>query len=108
VAQRQQLGLANTGNGRAAKPDAASQHRICRAWAASGAEPDPKLRLLDVHAATGIQIRAIWPVVNAWDNQGELPIEDGQYALWHDLLKSASPSPSHSLHSSPSTVEYPQ
>jgi hypothetical protein len=114
VAQRQRLGLANSGNGRAAKPDAASQHRICRAWVASGAEPDTKLRLLDVHAATGVAIRAIWPVVNAWDRQGELPIEDGQYAIWRDLLKSASPSPSHSrslaLSPSPSpfTVEYPQ
>ena len=117
VAQRQRLGLANTGNGRAAKPDAASQHRICRAWVASDGEPDTKLRLLDVHAATGVAIRAIWPVVNAWDRQGDLPIGDGQYALWRDLLKSVSPSPSpshsrslasSSLPSSPSTVEYPQ
>lgn len=102
VAQRQQLGLANTGNGRAAKPDATSQHRICRAWVASASESDPKRRLLAVHEATGLPIRVIWPVVNAWEGQGDLPIDGGQYAHWHELLKS------HSHSFSSSTVEYPR
>ncbi len=89
VALRQQLGLTNTGNGRAAKPDAASQHRICQSWVASAGEADPKLRLLAVHEATGLPIRALWPVINAWEHQGDLPIDSGQYAQWHQLLKSA-------------------
>jgi hypothetical protein len=107
VAQRQRLGLANTGNGRAAKPDAARQHSICRAWVAAAGEVDPKRRLLAVHEATGLPIRVIWPVVNAWEGQGDLPIDGGQYAHWHGLLKSASPSHSF-FSSSSSTVEYPR
>lgn len=95
VALRQQLGLANTGNGRAAKPDAASQHRICQSWVASAREADPKRRLLAVHEATGLPIRTLWPVINAWERQGDLPIDSGQYAQWHQLLKSTPPS--HSL-----------
>ena len=53
------LGLANTGNGRAAKPDAEGQHRICKAWVDSSGEADAKLRLLGVHEATGFPVRAI-------------------------------------------------
>jgi hypothetical protein len=93
VAQRQVLGLAGTGNGRTAKPDAEGQHRICKAWVDCSGEADPKLRLLEVHAATGFPIRAIWPVVNAWEGRGELPIADGDHGRWLDLLKHANAKP---------------
>jgi len=113
VAQRQSLGLANTGNGRVAKPDADSQYRICSAWVASSGESDPKRRLLEVHEATGLPIRAIWPVVNAWEQQGELPIDEGDCAHWHDLLRLASasisqPHPQSLSSSFTSTAENPR
>ena len=93
VAQRQMLGLAKTGNGRAAKPDAESQHRICKAWVDAVGEADPKLRLLAVHAATGFPVRVIWPVVNAWEGQGELPIADDDHGRWLALLNPADAKP---------------
>ena len=88
VARRQMLGLANTGNRRAAKPDAEGQHRICKAWVGSSGEADAKLRLLAVHEATGFPVRAIWPVVRAWEGQGDLPIADGDCGRWLDLRRS--------------------
>lgn len=93
VAQRQMLGLAKTGNGRAAKPDAESQHRICKAWVEAVGESDAKLRLLEVHAATGFPVRVIWPVVNAWEGQGELPIADGDHGRWLELLRHSDAKP---------------
>ncbi|HEX7596737.1 MAG TPA: hypothetical protein VF518_00895, partial [Polyangia bacterium] len=82
-----------TGNGRTAKPDAEGQHRICKAWVDFSGEDDPKLRLLEVHAATGFPVRAIWPVVNAWEGRGELPIADGDHGRWLDLLKHTQAKP---------------
>lgn len=93
VALRQRLGLSNTGNGRTPKPDAANQRRICEAWVACAGEADVKRRLLEVHAATGLAIRAFWPVVEAWEGQGDLPIEEGDVAFWQELLKSRSSVP---------------
>ena len=98
VAQRQVLGLAGTGNGRAAKPDAEGQHRICKAWVDCSGEADPKLRLLEVHAATGFPVRAIWPVVRAWEGQGELPIAGGDHGRWLDLLQQPRAKPIQQAH----------
>lgn len=98
VAQRQVLGLAGTGNGRTAKPDAAGQHRICKAWVDGAGEADPKLRLLEVHAATGFPVRAIWPVVSAWEGRGELPIAHGDHGRWLDLLPQAPAKPIRQAH----------
>jgi len=86
VALRQRLGLAFTGSGRSPKPDAASQRRICQAWVESSGEPDMRLRLLKVHEATGMAIRALWPVVDAWEGQGDLPIGEADLELWQGLL----------------------
>ena len=120
VALRQRLGLSFTGSGRSPKLDAASQRRICQAWVESSDEPDTKLRLLKVHEVTGMAIRAIWPVVNAWEGQGDLPIEEADLELWQGLLKPGfadssirftrhpSSSSSYSSIVSHSPCEYPQ
>lgn len=67
---RKRLGLSEHAGGRPARPEPACHGRIWALWQReTGSVPE---RLLAIHRATGVEIRAIWRLIVAWD-AGEPP-----------------------------------